>query len=69
MTMMLGVPIALLGTGRARSDARVEQGTHHEVVPVARPRQNPRHGVADIGTSLTERNAVAQRTDVLFDEI
>jgi hypothetical protein len=69
MNMMLGVAIAFLSTGRARADAGVEQGTHHEVIPVARPRENPCRDVTDIATELTERDAVAQRSDVLFDEI
>jgi hypothetical protein len=69
MTMMLGVPSALLSTRRARADAGIEQRAYHELVPLARPRKNSRSGVTDVATRLTERDARPQRGDVLLEEI
>jgi hypothetical protein len=69
MTMVLGVPIAFLGTRGARTNAGLEQRAHHEVVPLARPRKNPRRGVTEIDAGLTERDAGSQRSDVVLEEI
>jgi hypothetical protein len=66
---LLGVAIAFVGTGRARADTGLEQRPHYKVVPAAWPGKNPRRRITDIGTRLTQRDAFAQGTDVLFDEI
>jgi hypothetical protein len=66
---MVGVAIAFLGAGRARADARFEQGADHEPVPVARTRENQRSRITDIGADVTERDALRQRGDVLFDQV
>jgi hypothetical protein len=69
MAMMRSVPSALASARRARGNAGLKQRVHDEPVPLARPRQHPRCGVADIGTDLTERNTPAERVDVVLEEI
>lgn len=67
--MVRGVPVAFLSTGRAGTDARLEQGVHYQVVPLASAGKDPRGDVTDVRTCLAERDADAHRADVLLDEI
>ena len=67
--MVLGVPIALLGTRGARPDTRNEEIADGEDVPLSGSRKNPRGGVADVGADQIDRNAGSQRGDVRLDEI
>jgi hypothetical protein len=69
VAMMLGVPIALLGTRGARPDTRHEQIADGKEVPLAGSRKNPRRGVADVGADQIDRDAGSQRDDVRLDEI
>jgi hypothetical protein len=67
--MVLGVPIALVGTCGARPDTRHELIADREEVPRAGSRMNPRRRVADIGADHIDRNTGSQRGDVRLDEI
>jgi hypothetical protein len=67
--MVLGVPIALLGTRGAGPDTRHEEIADGEEIPLARSRKNPRRVVADVGADQIDRNAGSQRGDVGLDEI
>jgi hypothetical protein len=69
VAVVLGVPIALLGTRGARPDTRHEQIADGEEVPLAGSRKNPRRGVADVGADQIDRDAGSQCGDVRLDEI
>ena len=69
VAMVLGVPIALLGTRGARTHTGDEQIADGEEIPLSGSRKNPRGGVADVGADQIERDAGSQRDDVLLDEI
>ena len=67
--MVLGVPVALLSTGRAGTDAGHEQVADGHEIPLARSRQKPRGDITDVGAGQIERDAGAERGDVLLDEV
>ena len=67
--MVLGMPIALLGTRGARPHTRHELIADGEEVPLAGARKNPRRGVADVGADQIDRDAGPQRADVRLDEV
>jgi len=59
MTVVIGVPITLLGRGRARADAGLQQAVNNEMLGVTRSRQDPRRDVAHIGAIEAEGDASA----------
>ena len=69
MTMMIGVPGALLGTARADTHADLEQAVDDVVVGMGGSRQDPRGDCADVGAVLIERDACAHLFDVLLPEV
>ncbi len=54
------LPGALLGTGRARAGAGLQQAVNDEVVPMSGSRKGPRRDVAYIRTVLIDRDARSQ---------
>ena len=69
MTVMLGVPGALLGADRALPHAGLQQPVNDDVVRLGRPGQDPRHEVAQISAIYAERDARAHVRHVVFHEI
>ena len=69
MSMMLRVPVALLGAERALTHAGLQQPINDYVVGLGRPGEDPRHEAADISASQAERDACAHLLYVRLDEI
>lgn len=67
--MVLGVPGALLGAERALAHARLQQPVNDDVVRLGRPREDPRHDVADISATNAERDAREHLRHVGLHEI
>jgi hypothetical protein len=59
VTVVIGVPITLLGRGRARADAGLQQTVDNEELAVTRSRKDPRRDIAHIGTSEAQGDASA----------
>jgi hypothetical protein len=69
MTMVIGVPGALLSAGRAQPDAGPQQVVNDELVPLGGSRNDTRRDIAHIRAIQAERDAGTQLVDVLLGEI
>ena len=67
--MVRGVPSALLSTGHARTDARLDQTVEGEEIRLSRLRENSGCGVTDIGADVIESDAGSEVGDIRLDEI
>ena len=67
--MVRSVPSALLSTGHACADARLDQTVEGEEIRLRRLRENPGRGVTDIGADVIEGDAGSEVGDIGLDEI
>jgi hypothetical protein len=66
--MVSSVSVAFFATARTGASASPQQSVRNQMVRARWSRQNPRCGLAYIGAVVGERDAVAQRRDVVLSQ-